>query len=171
MNPNQHPDATQEVVPTADGFTIVPAMAEAAPRTPELANELAGLYRTDDVLDPSPLAYHFIVMHEGKRVFFRELDEPGLEDYFDKQNAITDRNKTMRTTPNAYGAEKQARALLNEQRVLALEVLQKTLVAWELALPQRAPERLTMTVRVKLAAAAVKGSSMGGDAGPFVDGS
>ncbi|RYX80488.1 hypothetical protein EON83_28430 [bacterium] len=155
---------TQEIIPTPDGgFTV-------APVAPPIPTGLRKSYFADEEGEG---VYHFAVRLDQQRIYCRELSESALDDYLEKQNAIAARNQLLRANPNAPEAETIARGLLSEQRALALEVLQKTIVGWDLPIPfsPDAPARLSMAARIQLSTKVVQASTSGEDAVPLADGS
>ncbi len=154
----------QEIIPAADGgFRVAPVAA------PVPAN-LRKSYFADEEGEG---IYHFVIRLDQQRVYCRELSEAGLDDYLEKQNSIAQRNQVLRSNPSAPDAETIARGLLAEQRAIALEVLQKTVVGWDLPLPfvSGAVGRLSMAARLFLATKVVQASTSGEDAVPLADGS
>ena len=155
---------TQEIVPAPDGgFVVAPVMP---PIPPNLRKSYFSAEEGEGV-------YHFIIRLDDKRLFCRELSEADLDEYLEKQNSIAARNNALRANPTAPDVETIARGLLSEQRGLALEVLQKTVVAWELpiAYSPSSLERLSMAARISLATKIIQASTSGEDAAPLVAGS
>lgn len=154
----------QEIIPSADGgFTLAPVVAPVP----------AGLRKSYFADEEGEGIYHFAVRLDNKRVYCRELTEAALDDYLEKQNSIAQRNQALRADPSAENAESIARGLLTEQRALALEVLHKTIVGWDLpiAFVTGAAGRLSMSARINLATKVVQASTSGEDAVPLADGS
>lgn len=155
---------TQEIIPSADGgFTLAPVAAPVP----------AGLRKSYFADEEGEGIYHFAVRLDNKRVYCRELTEAALDEYLEKQNSIAQRNQALRADVSAENAESIARGLLSEQRALALEVLQKTIVGWDLPIPfvAGAAGRLSMSARINLATKVVQASTSGEDAVPLADGS
>lgn len=154
----------QEIVPSPDGGFVV------APIAPPFPTGLRKSYFADE---DGPGVYHFAVRLGQQRVYCRELSEEALDEYLEKQNDIAQRNQTLRANASAPDAETIARGLLREQRALALDVLGKTVVGWDLPVPFEpgAAGRLSMAARLNLATRVVQASTSGEDAVPLADGS
>ncbi|BCM88848.1 hypothetical protein IAD21_00690 [Abditibacteriota bacterium] len=154
----------QEIIPTPDGGFAL------APIAPPVPANLRKSYFADEEGEG---VYHFAIRLDNKRVYCRELSETALDDYLEKQNSIAGRNQALRANPGAPEAESIARGLLAEQRALALEVLQKTVVGWDLPVPflAGAVGRLSMAARIQLATKVVQASTSGEDAVPLASGS